>query len=151
MENDNATQREISGDFELQYRTAGVHQRSWAEAVVDAAYEECAELRTTDRASARERILEDTESVDRTEFRVLHRGTVVAVCTIVLEWDAHVGACYSMHWSYVLPEYRDAGPLRRAYLHLARYAKQHGIAYAYTKRTGPGEYVLKYGGLSWVS
>lgn len=135
-------------EIEYEYKECPEGEGTWLEAVIAKAYAECTELQVCDYPTTYDRIVKDTTENGRLEVRAKVDGVVAAVAIIVLDADLHVGQCVGMQWAYVLPEYRHLGLLKGAYLWQRSLARALGIPYAYTTRTGEGQYILKYRGYS---
>jgi hypothetical protein len=98
-----------------------------------------------DAESVCARIIRSTESNERIEL--IHRvdGVPAAIMILVVDDDPHVGVCLGVQWFYTLPAYRNQTPVR-AMLRIARsVAADQGLSIlAYTHRTGPAEYTIRY-------
>lgn len=91
------------------------------------------------------RVVSSLSEFDRTEIVAIDSETVVGGAVIVLDDDQHVGACLSLQWQYVLPEYRSKQLGRLFVRELLRQAGWAGIKnVCYTHRIGVGKYTLTY-------
>ena len=69
---------------------------------------------------------------------------LVGVCSVQFEDDVHVGPCCSVHWQYIMPEYRG-----RIGVHFMRWvfstAKRLRVPFvAYVKRMSDTQHVVTY-------
>lgn len=88
-------------------------------------------------------IIESVQSVPRLELVAFEGNRVVGFCSLVVDYDAHVGQCLSVHWCNVLGAHRGAGVAlyRRAYA----VARQLGISViCRTRRVQAGVYTMKF-------
>ena len=118
-------------------------ESSWATDCIPSAYKEFPEFRVTSYAETYWRIRESAESHPRLEVRVQVRGVTVAVATYIFEEDMHLGNCLSIHWMYVLPEYRGKGIANQFIRLLKHLAGRLSIPYSYTRRVRNG-YMVYY-------
>lgn len=101
------------------------------------------EMQTVPFKDAFRRIAGAIEENDRVEITVTLNGRLAAFMVLVLEDDMHVGPCCTVQWAYVQPDHVGVGAVM--YRRAVRIAKSLRVPWlAYTRRTGDGEYRLKY-------
>jgi len=132
----------------ITFRVQHVHAGSPCvpiEGLLDSAYSECLESGVMDRRKWIELNLDILSSEDRIEIGAFEDGYLVGGMTLAEEMDAHVGACVSVRYNYVLPEYRTLKLGTIMMRHAIQLAKTLGPQYiAFTHRKGVGLYTIRY-------
>lgn len=118
----------------------------WVSDVIDMAYIECRELRTTPLDITKKRIIQSVLLSDGLEYRCVIGGETVALGSIVEDFNTHVGPVVTLQWLFVKREYRNRGIGKVVLQKLVKMAKERGLPYCYTKRKGDGVYTMRYGG-----
>lgn len=129
-----------------EWREAKEGSDTWAECMVEVAYNECAELQVNSVCSVISRIAQSAKDNNRLEYRCLINGEQVAAAILTRDHDVHVGFSWATQWLYVLPAYRHLGIAAVVLRKLRELAKEDGLPYSYTQRSGVGKYTLTYGG-----
>lgn len=113
--------------------------------VASTAWAECQELQLRTYSEFAQSLVEQVEDIPRLEIISKVQDRVVGAAVLTYEYDPHVGLCASVVWNYVLPGYRGTGIARRVVQAAQNLAREAGLTvYAYSHRSGPFEYKIKY-------
>lgn len=111
--------------------------------VIPHAYRNIKELQVRSYSETSKSILEGVVENDRVEVVARKDNVTTAVAVIVIDSDdIHVGECVIVQWNYSI--HTDIGFALRVMRVVKALSEHHDIPYAYTKRTGEGQYSLKY-------
>lgn len=111
-----------------------------------AAWYELPELQLTSKNAFIQRAEESIFRCPRVEIVYYPRGSDIPIggCVVVEEEDLHVGRCMSLMWQYVLPAYRSYGLAGQYIRSVRRLAREEGLPYAYSHRSGNFQYTVRY-------